>query len=338
MSTRRHSSLVSATAMLDGLRASIRVLRWGFLLLVIAYIASGVTMVGPNESALVLRFGKLQPDIHQPGLLLALPPPIDEVIRVPTRAAQELSLQAWTARRAANAAATNDVVLTLHPVRDGYTLTGDANIVQGQFVLRYQIADPVAFTMRAQQHDRLLAAIAYRAMTGTLAGMRVDDALTTGRDQVRQEATRRAQQQCDALDLGIQIAALELRELSPAQPVLPAFQEVSSAQVEAQTILQQAHSYRAQILPQAGTEAYRMRSEAESAAQTVIARAEGEAASFLAMRAQYQRNPGVTRARLMAETIADVAPRLRSTTVMPTRDGRTTILLTPKSNPARTSP
>jgi len=306
---------LTATAVLGALRSSGRVMRWGFTALVALYLGSGVTRVGPNENALVLRLGKLQPQVHPPGLLWAWPVPVDEVIRVPVRSTLELRLDRWGAPPAGDA--TNAVAATMHPVRDGYTLTGDANIIHARLTARYQLTDPVAAVLTAQQRDALIEAAVYQAYAQALAAAPVDEALTTGRDAVRQEAQRLAQEALDRLGLGAQLLALELRELLPARPVLPAFQEVISAQVEARTLAQQAESYRAEMLPAAQAESYRLRQTATAAARGQVARARGEATAFKALLAEYRLNPAVTRARLRAETLDAIGPGLKTTVTPP---------------------
>src|SRR5271156_1461282 len=119
MSRNREDALFSAHAILAALKSSIRVLRWGMLALVLIYLGSGITVVGPEDTGLVLRFGKLLPVIHQPGLLFALPAPIDEVIRVPSKRVQEVALDAWSPELL-----DPGYLQTLHPVRNPYTLTG----------------------------------------------------------------------------------------------------------------------------------------------------------------------------------------------------------------------
>src|SRR3954467_9375135 len=95
MSRKNKDALFSAHAILAALKSSIRVLRWGMGALVLIYLFSGMTTIGPNENGLLLRFGRLLPYTHPPGLLFALPPPFDEVVHVPTKTVQERTLDAW---------------------------------------------------------------------------------------------------------------------------------------------------------------------------------------------------------------------------------------------------
>lgn len=331
----------SGYAVLKAFESSVRLLRWGLGGAFLLYLTSGVGFVGPNEEAVVYRLGRLQ-GTRSPGLLLALPPPFDTVVRVPSRTAHELALSAWAgdpadqppARRpgdeqhahlaAAAAGMRNNVAgflapkaRALHPARDGYTITADANLVQGRFAVRYRIKDAVAWVSHAQSVEPLLAANSYRAFTHALAGRTVDDALTAGQTDITIAVRRMLQTESDRLQLGLEIDRVEIREIAPPRAVVPAFDAVVSAQVEARTAVEQAHTYEAEILPKARAEAYRLRSEADSASAELVARSQGESSAFNALLTEYLAAPELLRSRLAAETRTRVLPKLKYKTVLP---------------------
>src|SRR5688572_24981922 len=188
LSARRRAARVSSgQALFGALAATIKLLRWLLLGLVGIYLGSGITRVAPHEDALVYRFGRLQRDVHPPGLLFGLPPPIDRIVKVPTRTQHEIFLNAWAPDEQVAANATAPAMTAtapsspqipasllavlpsanlgpaaaapppgkgLHPVFDGYTLTGDTNLVHARMTVRYRIADPLAFSRAAQPEAR----------------------------------------------------------------------------------------------------------------------------------------------------------------------------------------
>ena len=323
-----HNIGFGPAAVLQAMKSSIKLLRWGLLLLALIYLASGIAMVGPNETAFVLRFGKVQPGLHGSGLLLALPQPIDEVVKVPTRSVQEIQLDAWEpSDRAPGTGAT------LHPVWDGYTLTGDANIIRARFSARYQVSDSVAYALTVKNQPALLEAVLYQAATGVIAHMKVDDVLAAGLEALRAQTMHTAQAQLDQLGMGVQLLAFEVHEIAPAQQVVPAFQDVVSARVESQTLIEQASSYRASQMPAAQAQAYRMKQEADSYAQNLIAKATGEASAFEAVDQQYRAAPQLMRTRLYADAMETILHRLQSTTVFQSSGGGLRLLLQPSYNP-----
>jgi membrane protease subunit HflK len=323
MSRRREDALFSAHAILAALRSSIRILRWGMLVLVLIYLCSGITVIAPNQRGLVLRFGHALPKSAPPGLLFAFPPPIDEVVMLPAKSVQEVVLDAWTP----NDDSYRD---SLHPARDPYTITGDVNIIRARFSIRFQVADPIAYEFGARERENLCNAICYQSACRVLAGMSVDDALTTRRDFIGQESMRLAQAEFDSLSLGVQLLAFETREINPPAPVLPAFQDVVSAKVEAKTLVEPARSRHAAVIPEANAEVYRIQEEAQSYAQGLLAKAQGEVSAFLALLTEYRANPGTVHTRLYAEMIEQVLPRVRVSNVVPTDRGEVRILVSPQ--------
>lgn len=356
---RRAARISSGHALFGALAATIKLLRWLLLGLVGIYLASGITRVAPHEDALVYRLGQLQRQVHPPGLCFALPPPLDRVVKVPTRTQHEVFINAWAPEETAAAAAEPTATATaqpqipasllavlpaanvglaanavpagkgLHPVFDGYTLTGDANIVQARLTLRYRIADPFAYVAAVPEAlaPTLLEAIATDAATHALASLRIDDALGAGLEGFRTRVRQRTQERCDALRLGLEIVAFEVNALAPPQATAAAFADVTSAQVESRTTLEQARTYRAQTLPRAESEAYRTRQQAGADARELVTRARGEATSFLALLAEHRASPALVEARLRAETLEQVLPRVKTKTLVPSESGQFNLYL-----------
>ncbi len=341
----------SGQALFRALAGTIALLRWLLLGLVALYLGSGITRVAPHEDALVYRFGRLQRTLHPPGLCFALPAPIDRVVKIPTRTQHELFLNHWapeeTAATAPAAAmpaapttqipasllavlpAANTGALSagapppgakgLHPVFDGYTLTGDTNLVQARLTLRYRIADPFAYASAAAPETvpGLLDAAVFAAATQILAATRIDDALTVGLESLRARVRDLAQRRLDTLGLGIELVAFEINALTPPLATAAAFADVTSAQVEARTTLETARTYRAQAAPRATADAFRLRRQAEADGREFTTRARGEAAAFLALLAEHRRAPALLETRLRAETLEQILPRVKTKTVVP---------------------
>src|SRR6185503_21263803 len=74
-------------ALSDALRSSFLIVKLLMVAVLVYFICSGVFIVGPQEKAIVLRFGKPvgegERGLLGPGLHWAFPYPIDEVVRIP---------------------------------------------------------------------------------------------------------------------------------------------------------------------------------------------------------------------------------------------------------------
>ena len=112
-----------APTLLLGLDTGFRMLRWLVLLLLVLFCLSGITRVKSGEEALVLRLGKLV-KVQPSGLLLALPYPIDDVIRVPVKQEGEVDISDFL-----GTTSYNNSHQTIDALREGSRLTGDHQVV-----------------------------------------------------------------------------------------------------------------------------------------------------------------------------------------------------------------
>ena len=143
------SDEAGSQALADALRSSFAIVRVIMVVLVLLFFFSGFFTVGTQEKAVILRFGKPVGEgdkaLLGPGFHLALPAPIDEVVRIPVGQLQTVSSTiGWWATTAANEAAGTEPPPGpgLNPNVDGYLLTGDENIVHVRGTLLYRINEP----------------------------------------------------------------------------------------------------------------------------------------------------------------------------------------------------
>ena len=135
---------------------------------------SGVRVVESGNVALILRFGQLVGDtreeqIHEPGLLLAMPYIIDEVVMVPTGSVIEQSVTTYYTPEGDKTA------------EGGYVVTGDENIAVLSASVKYVIDDPVAYALHVNQVEQMINGAVSNAMLCQAAGSDVDALLTSGR-------------------------------------------------------------------------------------------------------------------------------------------------------------
>ena len=119
------------------------------VVLVLVFLGSGFFKVGPQEQAIILRFGKPvgegEKALLGPGAALVLPYPIDEHIKVSISGMQQVAPRSagTRPRRSRNWRAPNrPPAASLNPALDGYVLTADENIVHARATLTYRISDP----------------------------------------------------------------------------------------------------------------------------------------------------------------------------------------------------
>jgi modulator of FtsH protease HflK len=308
----RHELLRLMHPATQGLLWTVERLHWWLGVLLVAYLTSGITFVQPDEVAVVYRFGRLVGDgagaVQAPGVLIALPRPMDRVVRVPAAKVFETELRelhfSQTEDKASRYLVTSRT--TLDPERVGYVVTGDQNIVHVAMVARWQVSDPIAWSQAVEAPEDLLRTAVLASTVNTMGALAVDGVLADGRQTMVDDVTRQAQARLDGWGAGVSLVSLELLELGPPQQVREAFREVQTTAIEAETRVKAAREYREVQVPKARTDARRKTREAEAGAVELTQRARSESHAFLALLAEYQRDPVVVRERLYREGIESV--------------------------------
>jgi membrane protease subunit HflK len=296
----------------SGARWSVERLHWWLIALMVVYAGSGVTMVQPDEVAVVYRLGALVGEgagaVHPPGLLLALPRPLDRVERIPVAKVFETELLdlhfTQSDSKVTRYLVTNRA--SLDPERTGYALTGDQNIVHMALVARWQVSDPLARIRVVSDPESQLRAAVLSATVRELGSGSVDTVLSDGRQAMVDAISRSAQGWLDDHGVGVSIVSLELGDLAPPQQVQEAFRDVQTAAIDAETRIRSANEYREVQLPKARTDKRRAIQAAESEALGLIQQATSEASAFEALVVEYHKDREVVRQRLYREGIEKV--------------------------------
>lgn len=278
-------------------------MHWWIGLMAIVYACSGLTIIKPDEVAIVLRWGRLLGETaaqqeHGSGLLLALPRPIDTVIRVPVKHVYEVDVAAL-----APTGESSRYALSLDPLTEGYAVTGDQNILHANIVARYRIRDAAEWALYGPPPDDVLRTQVTAAMVRSLGEMAVDRVLADERTTLIGRATTRAQAGLDAAHAGLELVSLELTRLSPPDALAADFNDVQTAFITAETRRQEARAYAEGAVPQAKAFADGLLQAARGAADAERAKATGDAAAFVALVREYRANPRVVRERLYRDAI-----------------------------------
>jgi len=308
----RPSSMVRELGLLvgpvgQGALWAVERMHWWLGLLLLTYLFSGITVVQPDEVAVTYRFGALVGDgqgaVREPGLLLALPRPIERVVRVPVARVFQTELRdlhfTQSEDKVTRYLVTNRS--SLDPERTGYALTGDQNIVHIAMVARWQVRDPIAWSHDVERPEALLRAAVLRAAVATVGGASVDGVLSDRRQSLVDDISRRADASLEAWGAGVSIVSLELLDLTPPQQVNEAFRDVQTAAIESETRIRSAEEYREVQLPKARSDKTRAIQAAESDALERVQTARSEAEAFLALAAEHRTDAGVVRERLYRE-------------------------------------
>ncbi len=172
-------------------------------------------------------------------------------------------------------------------------LTGDQNIIDLAYSVRWNISTPELYAFQLASPDDTISEVAESAMRAVLATVSLEAALGAGRTDIENRVRERMQEILDGYGAGVTVQGVAIKQADPPDAVNDAFKEVSAAQQTAQTYINEARAY----------------------AQQLTARAQGEAAAFDKVYAQYRLAPEVTRQRMYYETMEQVLSRVDKTIV-----------------------
>jgi membrane protease subunit HflK len=276
----------------------------GLIALVVVLIClwSSWFTVQPEETGVVQRFGKIV-RTAEPGLHFKWPYGIETVRLVPTaRVLKEefgfRSLATPPGPRTQYTGTSTQAYKT-----ESLMLTGDLNVIDVQWIIQYRIEDPIRYLFHVRDTSKTIRDITEAVMRRVVGNRLGSDVLTVGRVAVSTTAKEEIQLILNAYETGVRLVTVELQDVTPPDPVKPAFNEVNESRQDRERTINQAQEQVNRELPKAGGEAARSISEAQGYAIERVNRARGEATRFQAILAEYQQAPEVTRRRLHLEAL-----------------------------------
>lgn len=263
---------------------------------IVLFFVSAFYTVAPDEQGVVKRFGEVV-RITNPGPHFRVP--IIETVFKPQ--VTKIHPVAIGFRRDPSGRAQ---VLP----REALMLTGDENILQVETVVQYRIQDAEAYLFNVAGVEATIKKSSEAAVREVLGKTQVDDALTTGKQQIQTETQKIAQEILDSYGAGVEITTVQLKDVSPPKEVVAAFKDVASAKEDRERLIRQAQSYENDIIPRAKGQAAQTVNEAEAFAQARVQRAKGEGDRFLKQLTEYRRGKDVIRKRIYIETMEHILP------------------------------
>ena len=164
-------------------------------------------------------------------------------------------------------------------------LTSDQNLVDFSYLVRWNIKDLKLYNFQLADPDATIREAAEAAMRASVAEVKLNAVMGgSGRAEIEQKVRLRMQGILDAYHAGVLIQGVDIKKADPPAKVIGSFQQVTVAQQGAQKDMSNAQAF----------------------AQQIIARAQGDAAAFDKVYAQYKLAPEVTRRRMYYETMERV--------------------------------
>ena len=275
-------------------------------IVVLTMIWSSFYSVGPDEVGVILRFGKYVRTAPS-GLHMKLPFGIEKVSKpkIRKRFTQEFGF------RTVKPGVQSTITKTGYG-NESLMLTGDLNSAVVNWIVQYQIKDPIDFLFNVRKVEGTIRDISEVAMRQTVGNRSVDEILTFGRGEINQEVQITMQEILDSYGLGVQIVLINLQDVDPPPSVKPAFDEVNAATQDMDRLIQEARREFNESVPRAKGQAEKQIRQAEAYSVERINHSEGEADRFISLYNEYRKAKIVTKRRMYLETLADVLPKIEN--------------------------
>jgi len=189
---------------------------------------------------------------------------------------------------------------------NGLMLTTDANIVDIDFQVVWNINDPARLLFNIAEPQETVQAVSESVMREIIAASNLAPILNRDRGLIADTARENIQATLDEYVSGINVVRVNLDKADPPREVIDSFRDVQAAEQERDRLERQADAYANRVVAEARGEAAQILEEAEGYRAQVVNQALGEASRFSAVLTEYEKAPEVTRKRLYIETMEKV--------------------------------
>lgn len=256
-----------------GGRPDASLILWGLAAVLLLYLVfTSFHVIAPGERGVVTRFGRYSSTLG-PGVGLTLPAPVDRVKKLDVESIRTTDLGSQSG--------------------EDLMLTGDQNLIDIAYSVRWNIRTPELYLFQLAQPDETIRQVAESAMRSVISQVTLQDAMGDKRGEIEARVTDAMQRVLDGYHSGIAIQGVAIQQADPPAEVNDAFKEVTAAQQDAKSYVNQANAYSLQL----------------------TAKAQGEAAAFDKVYEQYKLAPDVTRRRMYYETMEQVLSKVDKTVV-----------------------
>jgi membrane protease subunit HflK len=252
------------------------------ILLVVAilvYAFNGFYTIKEAEKGIVLRFGQYA-GMVEPGLSWKWTF-VDRIIPV-------------------------DMQTTRNLPSAGFMLTKDENVVRVEMEIQYRVVDARNYVFSVTNADESLSESLDSALRYVIGHAKMDDILTSGREEVRQSVWQELEKIIEPYQLGLIIVDVNFKDARPPEEVKDAFDDAIAAQEDEVRFLREAEAYARGIEPRARGRVKRLEQEALAYKAQVLLDAEGDVARFNKLLPEYQAAPEVTRQRMYLTSMEKV--------------------------------
>lgn len=246
-------------------------------IVLLLWLATCFVQIGPNQEGALFRLGKMQEATLKPGLHMTLPWPVDRVEVYDTKTLGRLTI-GYVSEGDQDNIWTED-----HGGEEYLLLLGDGNeMVAINLEIQYHIDDLISYIRSGSQPEAILQAQAYEIITARTIGTDLDALLSTDREVFSETFREELTQRLKPYGTGLAVVDVVLESIHPPVNVADIYQELISAEIDAEYMLLNAQNTSHQHIKAAEKEKTQTISNALVEKYERIAQAEAAVTEFMA--------------------------------------------------------
>lgn len=295
-------------------------------------LSSTLVIVGPQEQALIERFGKPVRDakVLESGIHFKWPWPVEKIYRHNPGQIQKINVgfiprehesnepSVWTMPHsdeeynflvASNEQVDQDAISD--PNSADAMKAIPVNLINASIPVHFMIEDLVQWEYGHADGAALLQSLATREVVRYCVNVDFMDLMTAGREAAAEELQKRIQQRAEDVQLGIRVVFVGMSDIHPPigtaddGKVAGSYEQVNNAIQQREGEILMAQAYAADVLPKAGAEATRVISQAEAYKLSRTIEASSIAARFTNQIRGFTAAPEVFTKRARLHALAD---------------------------------
>ena len=266
---------------------------------ILCYASTSIVTLGIKQEGVLLRFNKIVNTKASlgPGIHFKLPWPIEKIIKTNTKEIRQMHI--------GNISDTQSFALLWtkeHGTGEPF-LSGDNNYFHPYIILHYRINNIYDFNFLHNNPEDTLNNIANRIITKLFAANTFDDIATKLRGQLNNKIKNQVQMEINNLKIGIELLSVNMIDTHPPIFIADSFEKVIASLQEKQGIINAAHSYRNQRLPEARGKSVKQISNANAYNIEKEHHATGDSSRFLQKLKAFRKNSKVNKIWLYLKEI-----------------------------------
>jgi membrane protease subunit HflK len=241
-------------------------------LVVVWLVFTSTHSISPGQRGVVTQFGRYSRTLG-PGVSFTLPAPMERVKKIDVETIRSIDM---------GSSGSDDLMLT-----------GDQNLIDLAYSVRWNIRTPELYLFQMAQPDETIREVAESAMRAVVSQVTLNDAMGDRRAEIEAQVQANMQRILDSYRSGVQVQGIAIKQADPPDAVNDAFKKVTAAQQQAQSFINSANAYSLQLRQ----------------------KAQGDATAFDKVYEQYKLAPEVTRRRMYYETMEQVLSKVDKTII-----------------------